>query len=115
MMCHTFLLRERESGGELGQIGTEAVYSRPYIVTSVAVRSPTYGATLWLLFLLALSPQMSSNLSYLDLIDICDNVQIYRLTPGELYNLKYKIDAQDKENKAGHEGEHLVPYAVQCV
>jgi hypothetical protein len=53
---------------------------------------------------------MSSNLSYLDLIDICDNVQIYRPTPEELYDVKYKIDAQDK-NKAGH-GEHLVPFAL---
>jgi len=54
---------------------------------------------------------MSSNLSYLDLIDICDNVQIYRLTPEELYDVKYKIDAQDDKNKARH-GEHLVPFAL---
>ena len=54
---------------------------------------------------------MSSNLSYLDLIDICDNVQIHRPTPEVLYDLKYKIDAQDKNNKAGH-GEHLVPFSL---
>ena len=56
---------------------------------------------------------MSSNLSYLDLIDICDNVQIHRPTPEVLYDLKYKIDTQDKNNKAGH-GEHLVPFALDA-